>query len=153
MRETITADVQREQDSAVAIGSSHKTAYTLMAPTRPLRQRLASSTRHASPRVKPACSVRGGSQRQLGDMLALDKAVGSTRINRYEQQLSLYDIKNAKVRITSMFQSRLCSTITMRGRTIPAFAQLPETEHVKSQKNRPDELRSDTQCVEGLHTS
>jgi hypothetical protein len=50
MRETITADVQREQVSAVAIGSSHETAYALMAPTLPLRQRLASSTRHASPR-------------------------------------------------------------------------------------------------------
>lgn len=39
--------------------------------------------------------MRGISQRALGDLLGLGKAVGSTRINRYEQQTSSADIDTA----------------------------------------------------------
>lgn len=39
--------------------------------------------------------MRGLSQRALGDALGLGKQVGSTRINRYEQQASLCDMETA----------------------------------------------------------
>jgi transcriptional regulator with XRE-family HTH domain len=39
--------------------------------------------------------MRGLSQRALGDALGLGKAVGSTRINRYEQQASKADMETA----------------------------------------------------------
>lgn len=39
--------------------------------------------------------MRGLSQRALGDALGLGKQVGSTRINRYEQQASKADMETA----------------------------------------------------------
>jgi len=48
-----------------------------------------------SKRLKEARALRGISQRALGDLLGLGKAVGSARINRYEQQTSSPDIETA----------------------------------------------------------
>ena len=47
-------------------------------------------------RLKQAREARGLSQRQLGDHIGLGKLVGSTRINRYEQQKARCDMDTAK---------------------------------------------------------
>ncbi|MBF6023089.1 helix-turn-helix domain-containing protein [Lysobacter niastensis] len=46
-------------------------------------------------RLKQAREARGLSQRELGDHIGLGKQVGSTRINRYEQQKSRCDMDTA----------------------------------------------------------
>lgn len=48
-----------------------------------------------SKRLKLARSSAGVSQRGLGALIGLGKTVGSTRINRYEQQKSLCDMETA----------------------------------------------------------
>ena len=46
-------------------------------------------------RLKQAREARGLSQRELGDHIGLGKQVGSTRINRYEQQKARCDMDTA----------------------------------------------------------
>lgn len=46
-------------------------------------------------RLKQARETRGLSQRELGDHIGLGKQVGSTRINRYEQQKARCDMDTA----------------------------------------------------------
>jgi len=46
-------------------------------------------------RLKQARALRGLSQRALGDLLGLGKQVGSTRINRYEREVSQADMQTA----------------------------------------------------------
>lgn len=46
-------------------------------------------------RLKQARHARGLSQRELGDHIGLGKQVGSTRINRYEQQKARCDMDTA----------------------------------------------------------
>lgn len=48
-----------------------------------------------SKRLKLARATAGVSQRELGALIGLGKTVGSTRINRYEQQKSLCDMETA----------------------------------------------------------
>ena len=48
-----------------------------------------------SKRLKLARARAGVSQRELGALIGLGKTVGSTRINRYEQQKSLCDMETA----------------------------------------------------------
>jgi len=77
--------------------------------------------------------VRDLSQRALGDLLGLGKQVGSTRINRYEQQTSLCDMETAsaiaqKLGVPLAF---LFAEDDDQAELLLAFAKLSKAERAK----------------------
>jgi transcriptional regulator with XRE-family HTH domain len=84
-------------------------------------------------RLKQARQERGLSQRALGDALGLGKRVGSTRINRYEQQASLCDMETASkiARELGVPLAFLFAESEDLAETILAYSQLSKTERAK----------------------
>lgn len=78
--------------------------------------------------------MAGLSQRALGDALGLGKQVGSTRINRYEQQASLCDMETAS-KIAKELQVPLAYLFAESddlAEAILAFSKLPKSERAKA---------------------
>lgn len=84
-------------------------------------------------RLKQARDFRGLSQRGLGDALGLGKRVGSTRINRYEQQASLCDMDTAQkiAREIGVPLAYLFAESDDLAELILAYAQLSKAERAK----------------------
>ena len=85
-------------------------------------------------RLKQARTLRGLSQRALGDALGLGKNVGSTRINRYEQQASLCDMETASkiARELGVPLAYLFAETDDLAEAILAFAKLTKAERAKA---------------------
>lgn len=84
-------------------------------------------------RLKQGRERLGVSQRQLGDLLGLGKQVGSTRINRYEQQASLCDMETAAriARELGVPLAYLFAESDALAAIILAFAEMTKTEQTK----------------------
>lgn len=84
-------------------------------------------------RLKQARDLRGLSQRALGDALGLGKRVGSTRINRYEQQTSLCDMDTAQkiARELGVPMAYLFAESDDLAELILAYSQLSKTDRAK----------------------
>lgn len=84
-------------------------------------------------RLKQAREARGLSQRALGNLLGLGKQVGSTRINRYEQQASLCDMQTASkiARELNVPLAYLFAETDDLAEAILAFAQLTKADRAK----------------------
>lgn len=75
----------------------------------------------------------GVSQRELGALIGLGKTVGSTRINRYEQQKSLCDMETAS-QIAEQLDvplAYLFAESELLGDMILAFSGLTQSEQKK----------------------
>jgi transcriptional regulator with XRE-family HTH domain len=85
-------------------------------------------------RLKQARELRGLSQRALGDALGLGKRVGSTRINRYEQQVSLCDMETASkiARELGVPLAYLFAESDDLAELILAYAQLSKADRAKA---------------------
>lgn len=85
-------------------------------------------------RLKQARDLRGLSQRALGDALGLGKRVGSTRINRYEQQASLCDMDTAQkiARELGVPMAYLFAESDDLAELILAYAQLSKADRAKA---------------------
>ena len=84
-------------------------------------------------RLKQARDLRGFTQRALGDALGLGKRVGSTRINRYEQQTSLCDMDTAQkiARELGVPMAYLFAESDDLAELILAYSQLSKTDRAK----------------------
>lgn len=85
-------------------------------------------------RLKQARALRGISQRALGDLLGLGKQVGSTRINRYEQQASQADMQTAAdiARVLDVPLAYLFADADDLAEVILAFSKLSKSERAKA---------------------
>jgi transcriptional regulator with XRE-family HTH domain len=83
--------------------------------------------------LKQARDMRDLSQRALGDLLGLGKQVGSTRINRYEQQTSLCDMETAAAiaRKLGVPLAFLFAEEDDQAELLLAFAKLSKAERAK----------------------
>ncbi|PBS12463.1 transcriptional regulator [Lysobacteraceae bacterium NML93-0792] len=86
--------------------------------------------------MKSARAQAGVSQRELGALIGLGKTVGSTRINRYEQQKSLCDMETAFqiARKLNVPLAYLFAESDVLADMIIAFSDLTQSEQVKMLK-------------------
>ncbi|MCF7222214.1 helix-turn-helix domain-containing protein [Marilutibacter chinensis] len=96
-----------------------------------------------SKRLKQAREMAGVSQRELGALIGLGKSVGSTRINRYEQQTSLCDMETAAT-IAKQLGVPLPYLFTesdLLAEMILAYSKLPLAEQRQLLGDPPKEAR------------
>jgi transcriptional regulator with XRE-family HTH domain len=84
-------------------------------------------------RLKTARAMRGLSQRALGGLMAGDKANGSVRINRYEQEVNRADMDTAAAlaKVLDVPLAYLFAEDDDQAEMLLAFAKLSKSERAK----------------------